>query len=118
MSEVAFDGDPATEWNENLLSSLVVDMGSAVQFSGFVYTPGADQDLSGTIYRYDFAVSQDGVEWTEVVNDGEFSNIMHNPVPYEVHFSQALTARYFRLTSLQEINGSTQTSVGEIGLLH
>ena len=117
-AEVAFDGDPATEWNENSLSSLVVDMGSAVQFSGFVYTPGADQDLSGTIYRYDFDVSQDGVEWTEVVNDGEFSNIMHNPVPYEVHFSQALTARYFRLTSLQEINGSTQTSVGEIGLLH
>lgn len=84
---MAFDGDPATEWNENSLSSLVVDVGSAVQFSSV--------DLS--IHQVQIRIF---------------------PEPYEVHFSQALTARYFRLTSLQEINGSTQTSVGEIGLLH
>ena len=116
-AEIAFDGDASTEWNAESLSALTVDMGKLLEFKGFVYAPANDQDLTGTIFRYSFAVSTDGKQWQEVITDGEFSNIMHNPVPYEVHLEKPLTARFFRLTPLQEIAGKQMTSVGEIAII-
>lgn len=112
--DLAFDGDPATEWTVDSLESIQVDMGKVQQISGFVYAPGDDQNLEGTIFRYRFAVSEDGMEWVEVIPDGEFSNIMNNPVPYEVYFDAPVSARHFRLTSLQEISDKAMTSIGEI----
>ena len=92
-------------------------MEKEVELSGFVYAPGNDEDLAGTIYRYEFAVSIDGVEWKTVVHEGEFSNIMHNPVPFTVRFKTPCRARYFRLTPLEEITAMAMTSVGEIGVI-
>ena len=116
-AETAFDGKASTAWKAESLADLAVDMGKLLEFKGFVYTPETGQDLTGTIFRYDFAVSQDGMQWQTIITDGEFSNIMHNPVPYEVHFEQSLAARYFRLTPLQEITGKQVTSVGEIAII-
>ena len=116
-AETAFDGDASTEWNAESLAALTVDMGKLLEFKGFVYAPANDQDLTGTIFRYSFAVSTDGNQWQEVITDGEFSNIMHNPVPYEVHLEKPQTARFFRLTPLQEIAGKQMTSVGEIAII-
>ena len=113
----AFDGNLSTEWNAAGLEALTVDMEKEVELSGFVYAPGNDEDLAGTIYRYEFAVSIDGVEWKTVVHEGEFSNIMHNPVPFTVRFKTPCRARYFRLTPLEEISGRNLTSVGEIGII-
>ena len=116
-AETAFDGKASTAWKAESLADLAVDMGKLLEFKGFVYTPETGHDLTGTIFRYDFAVSQDGMQWQTIITDGEFSNIMHNPVPYEVHFEQPLAARYFRLTPLQEITGKQVTSVGEIAII-
>ena len=116
-AEAAFDGNASTEWKTDSLASLVVDMGKILEFKGFVYTSKTGQDLSGTIFRYSFAISADGVQWQEIITDREFSNIMHNPVPYEVYFEKPQTARYFRLTSLLEITGKEVTSVGEIAII-
>ena len=113
----AFDGNLSTEWNAAGLKALTVDMEKEVELSGFVYAPGNDEDLAGTIYRYEFAVSIDGVEWKTVVHEGEFSNIMHNPVPFTVRFKTPCRARYFRLTPLEEITAKAMTSVGEIGVI-
>ena len=89
-------------------------MGKVHEINGFVYAPGVDIDLTGTIFRYSFAVSRDGKEWVEIISNGEFSNSMNNPGPYEVHFDAHVSARYFRLTSLQEITDKKMTSIGEI----
>ena len=116
-AEAAFDGNASTEWTTQSLASLSVDMGKRLEFKGFVYTPKSGENLSGTIFRYTFAISNDGADWQEIITDGEFSNIMHNPVPYEVYFEKPHTARYFRLVSLQEINGNAITSVGDVGII-
>ena len=113
----AFDGNAATAWTADGLSALVVDMGKEESVAGFCYAPVAAEDLSGTIYKYNFYVSTDGQNWTKCNTNGEFSNIMHNPVPYFVRFGKNYQARYFKLEPISEINSAQKTTIGEIGIL-
>lgn len=113
----AIDGNVATSWKADGLTSLVVDMGKEETVAGFCYAPVAEEDLTGTIYKYKFSVSADGEEWTECHTTGEFSNIMHNPVPYFVRFGKTYSARYFKLEPLSEINANQKTAIGDVGIL-
>ena len=113
----AFDGNRETAWTAEGLTPLVVDMGKEEAVAGFCYAPVAGEDLSGTIYKYNFYISTDGQNWTKCDTNGEFSNIMHNPVPYFVRFGKTYKARYFKLEPVSEINAASKTSVGDIGIL-
>jgi hypothetical protein len=116
-SRKAIDGDRKTVWRASVLTPLVVDMGDKVEVSGFSYAPSIGEDLTGTIYKYAFYVSLDGQSWTKCEASGEFSNIMHNPVPYFVRFGKTYPARYFKLEPLSEINNKNVVTVGEVGIL-
>ena len=116
-SRKAIDGDRKTVWRASALTPLVVDMGDKVEVSGFSYAPSIGEDLTGTIYKYAFYVSLDGQSWTQCEASGEFSNIMHNPVPYFVRFGKTYPARYFKLEPLSEINNKNVVTVGEVGVL-
>lgn len=116
-SRKAIDGDRKTVWRASALTPLVVDMGDKVEVSGFSYAPSIGEDLTGTIYKYAFYVSLDGESWTKCEASGEFSNIMHNPVPYFVRFGKTYPARYFKLEPLSEINNKNVVTVGEVGIL-
>ena len=113
----AFDGNAETAWKADGLTPLVVDMGKEEAIAGFCYAPVAAEDLTGTIYKYNFYVSTDGENWTKCDTNGEFSNIMHNPVPYFVRFGKTYNARYFKLEPTSEINAAEKTTVGDIGIL-
>ena len=113
----AFDGNATTAWTADGLSALVVDMGKEESVAGFCYAPIAAEDLSGTIYKYNFYVSTDGQNWIKCNTNGEFSNIMHNPVPYFVRFGKTYQARYFKLEPVSEINSAQKTTIGDIGIL-
>ena len=114
---MAFDGNRETAWTTEGLSALTVDMGKEEAVKGFCYAPVGGDDLSGTIYKYNFYVSNDGQNWTKCDASGEFSNIMHNPVPYYVRFGKAYNARYFKLEPVSEINSAQKTSIGDVGIL-
>ena len=116
-SRKAIDGDRKTVWRASALTPLVVDMGDKVEVSGFSYAPSIGEDLTGTIYKYAFYVSLDGQSWTQCEASDEFSNIMHNPVPYFVRFGKTYPARYFKLEPLSEINNKNIVTVGEVGIL-
>lgn len=113
----AIDGDIATYWSTEGLIPLTVDMGSEYDISGFCYVPATGEMLSGTIYRYNFYTSTDGETWQLCSTSGEFSNIMHNPIPYYVHFGTSYKARYFKIEPIEEIEGKTRTTIGEIGII-
>ena len=113
----AFDGNRETAWTAEGLTPLVIDMGKEEAVAGFCYAPVAGEDLSGTIYKYNFYISTDGQNWIKCDTNGEFSNIMHNPVPYFVRFGKTYNARYFKLEPVSEINAASKTSVGDIGIL-
>ena len=114
---VAFDGNTETAWKADGLTALVVDMGKEEKIAGFCYTPVASEDLTGTIYKYNFYISTDGQNWTKCDTNGEFSNIMHNPVPYFVRFGKTYNARYFKLEPTSEINAAQKTTIGDVGIL-
>ena len=116
-SRKAIDGDRKTVWRASALTPLVVDMGDKVEVSGFSYAPSIGEDLTGTVYKYAFYVSLDGQSWTKCEASGEFSNIMHNPMPYFVRFGKTYPARYFKLEPLSEINNKNTVTVGEVGIL-
>ncbi|MBR5540736.1 MAG: alpha-L-fucosidase [Bacteroides sp.] len=113
----AFDGNAETAWQADGLTALVVDMGKEENIAGFCYAPIAAEDLTGTIYKYNFYVSTDGQNWSKCDTNGEFSNIMHNPVPYFVRFGKTYNARYFKLEPTSEINAAQKTTIGDIGIL-
>ena len=114
---VAFDGNAKTAWKADGLTALVVDMGKEENIAGFCYAPVASEDLTGTIYKYNFYISTDGQNWTKCDTNGEFSNIMHNPVPYFVRFGKTYNARYFKLEPTSEINAAQKTTIGDVGIL-
>ena len=116
-ASAAIDGDRKTAWKAEGLTPLVIDMGKEEAIAGFCYAPVEAEDLAGTIFKYRFYVSSDGQNWTECNATGEFSNIMHNPIPYYVRFGKTYNARYFKLEPVREINSMQQTSVGEVGIL-
>ena len=116
-TQQAIDGDINTTWRRDGLVAIEVDMGKEYDISGFCYAPTIEEELSGTIYRYNFYLSTDGTTWQRCNTSGEFSNIKHNPTPYYVWFGKSYRARYFKLEPTEEIEGRDITSVGEIGIL-
>ncbi|MBR5586272.1 MAG: alpha-L-fucosidase [Alistipes sp.] len=112
----AIDGDAATAWRSDALTPLTIDMGITHNIAGLCYAPATD-DATGTIFIYNAYLSEDGNEWVQCVEAGEFSNIKNNPVPYYVNFGRSYPARYLRIEPLREIDDRKATSVGEIGVL-
>lgn len=118
----AIDGDSSTfwhtRWNEDrrLPHSITVDMGQTHRIGGFTYLPRQDGTLNGTVERFRFETSVDGVTWTTNVASGTFANIRNNPDLQEMNFD-SVTARFFRFTALREINRGGWTSAAEISVL-
>ena len=67
-------------------------------------------------YRYKFYVSADGKKWQEVSTNGEFSNIMHNPLPQTVAFGQKVQARYIKLEATTPTATTAKVEMNEIGV--
>ena len=112
----AIDGDIETVWRSEGLTPLTIDLGTTTDIAGFCYVPATD-NTAGTIYLYNAYVSEDGIEWHECKVNGEFSNIKNNPIPYYVNFGKSISARYFRIVPLHEIDGTPATSICELGIL-
>lgn len=116
-AEKVIDGELSTHWKSNGMMPLVVDMGKITNITGFTYAPIVSEDKSGTIFTYMFYVSQDGKNWEQCECSGEFSNIMHNPVPQFVRFGKKYFARYVKLKPLLEIDNKSFITIAEFGLL-
>lgn len=116
----AFDGDNMTRWvsaEADGDKQITVDMGASVPVAGFIYEPSGADDKSGTIFHYTLEFSKDGVNWTAAPVPGEFSNIMHNPIAQKVYFPATLSARYFRFTGLDEIEGAPFIAIPEFAII-
>jgi alpha-L-fucosidase len=118
----AIDGDSSTFWHtrwnadQKLPHTITVDMGKTNRIAGFTYLPRQDGLLNGVVERYRFEMSADGVTWTTNIASGTFANIRNNPGLQEASFAP-VAARYFRFTSLQEINRNGWTCAAEISVL-
>lgn len=95
---------------------LIIDLGKVVSLKGFTYAPLNEQAKATMAYRYKFSVSLDGQIWKEIPLNGEFSNIMHNPLPQTVLFGQEETARFIRLEATSPDDTPAVVEIEEIGV--
>ncbi len=115
----AFDGDPETFWHTRFTSNatalpheIQIKLGGLYELTGFRYLPRQDSLLVGNIGTFEFHTSMDGLTWSLAASGG-FAN---DHDLKEIQFP-ARNARFVRLVSLTEANGSMHTSVAELDLL-
>lgn len=86
-------------------SNLLIDLREIKEFEGFSYLPDSS-GASGIITYYELWISTDGEQW-EKINEGEFSNIINNPIRQRVMTPGAI-GRYLKFipTRVSEGNGA------------
>ena len=107
---------PRTAWKQVTAAPLVIDLGKAVDMTGFVYAPANAEAKPTMAFRYKFYISTNGRDWKEVPTTGEFSNIMHNPVPPTVSFGNKVSARYIKLDATTPDATPARVDLKEIGI--
>lgn len=115
----AADNNPDTYWHSNwnppepaLPHSLVIELKQPVTVRGFIYTPRKDCD-HGRIARYRIHASDDGKNWKPAA-EGTWPN---SDQAQTVRLGSPVTARFFKLEALQEVQNRNWTSVAEFDVL-
>lgn len=119
LANQAIDGDIASNYE---LSSVEIDQGFVInlgevhELQGFTYTPDQSRWPSGIITHYDCYLSTNGKTWRLAVN-GEFSNIINNPVEQNVRFSEIIKARFIKLKVKKIREGDQKPIIAEFGVV-
>lgn len=107
---------PRDSWKKVSAQPLVIDLGKEVSLKGFTYAPLNEHAKPTMAYHYTFYVSMDGKSWTKVPTNGEFSNIMHNPLPQTVKFAQPQKARFIKIDATTPDAAAAIVEMEEIGV--
>ena len=118
LKDEAIDDNPLTDWktNRQVLSTYKIDLGKTTAIKGFTYTPSQDRYVSGVITHYSFYGSTDGNNWTKLAQ-GEFSNIISNPMQQKVLFSKATPVKFIKLLADKIMNDKDEVLIAEIGVI-
>lgn len=116
QDEAQWNNLPRDAWKVTGTQPLTIDLGDAVLLTAFTYAPLNGEAKPTMAYKYQFQISMDGQQWTEVQTPGEFSNIMHNPVPQTVTFDKRVRARFIRLDAQTTAGQPAKVSPEEIGV--
>lgn len=107
---------PRASWKQISTSPLIIDLGQAVTLSAFTYAPANAEAKPTMAFHYKFLVSSDGKSWKQMSVNGEFSNIMHNPLPQTVSLEQKVSARFIKLEATTTTDTPAQVEMDEIGV--
>ncbi|MFV0391923.1 MAG: alpha-L-fucosidase [Paludibacteraceae bacterium] len=108
---------PRVGWKQVAASPLTIDLGKSVALTSFTYAPFKEEAKPTMAFRYKFFVSMDGKYWKEIPIHGEFSNIMHNPLPQTIAFDQKVEARYIKLEATTPTATVAKVAMNEIGVV-
>ncbi|HJV66417.1 MAG TPA: discoidin domain-containing protein [Geomonas sp.] len=117
----AFDGKTTSIWHTKWYNvspvppcphEIQINLGKSYTLTSFSYLPRQDGGINGTIAKYAFYVSSDGINWGTAVATGTWAN---NTQLKSVSFA-AKTGQYIRLQALSEVNGGPWTSAAEINV--
>ncbi len=116
QDEAQWNNVPRESWKVTAQQPLTIDLGDMVLLKAFTYAPANGEAKPTMAFKYTFSTSMDGKQWTEVSTPGEFSNIMHNPVPQTVAFEKQVRARFIKLDATTTDGKPAQVSAEEIGV--
>ncbi len=115
----AADNNPDTYWHSNwnppepaLPHSLIIELKQPLTVRGFTYTPRKDCD-HGRIARYRIHASDDGKTWKPIA-EGTWQN---SDQTQTTRLGGPVTARFFKLESLLEVQNRNWTSVAEFDVI-
>ena len=115
--QVTWNNLPRETWKRVSEQPLVIDLSKKTVLKSFTYAPLHAQAKPDMAYKYKFSVSLDGKSWKEVPTHGEFSNIMHNPLPQTVALPAGYQARFVKLDAMSPDNQPAKVAMEEIGFL-
>ena len=95
--------------------NIIIDLGAEKQISSFHYLPDQSEAAKGLIVNYEIAVGTQAEAVTNVVKQGEFSNIKNNPILQSVYFSPVV-ARYISLKATRMLNEGEPMGFAEIAV--
>ena len=116
QDEAQWNNLPRESWKVTAEQPLTIDLGKTVTLKAFTYAPLNGESKPTMAFRYQFSISTDGKQWTEVSTPGEFSNIMHNPVPQTVTLDKAVKARFIKLDAKTTADQPANVGAKEIGV--
>ncbi len=118
-SQNIIDGDFSTRWTSDsdpeTEFSITIDLNRIVTLKGFTYMPRSEKHDLKHISNFALYVSQDNANW-EKVSEGEFSNIVNNPILQSVEV-EPIEAQYIRLDSLKSTDDHGQIAIAELGII-
>jgi len=114
LASNAFDGNTNTVWQtlNSRPHNLELDLGNTYEIEGFRALPSSVEE-AGWISFFEFYLSEDGVNWGDPVNSGEFS---YNFQEKEFIFPR-MAAQYVRIVPLGDFNGFQFNNLAELNVL-
>lgn len=118
---LAFDGDMNTQWISTWTTTdpdtkhpheIQIELGRQYTISGFYILPRQDRSWNGTIAKYKFYASPDGIEWVEIAS-GKLLKIKKE----QFVKLAPVAAKYISLVALSEVNGGPWVAVAELNVL-
>ena len=116
QDETQWNNVPRETWKVTAAQPLTIDLGKTMSLKAFTYAPLNGEAKPTMAFKYTLSASTDGKQWTEVPTSGEFSNIMHNPVPQTVTFESTVKARFIKLDAKTTDGQAANVSAEEIGV--
>ncbi len=107
---------PRSGWKVMSTKPLTIDLQKKVTINAFTYAPLKAEAKPTMAFRYKFYISLDGKSWKEVPTNGEFSNIMHNPLPQTVYFNQKSSGTLYQTGSHHSPLTAAEVEPNEIGV--
>ncbi len=95
---------------------IIIDLGEMLPLKGFTYIP-SDNSGEPSISRYNFSVSRDGTQWTNVKQSAVFNNIKNNPIRQDVLFDKSFEGRYIKFEPVETTMGGQEYIIAEIGII-
>jgi len=120
--ENAIDGNPNSTWftekkTDSKASTITIDFGENLNLKGFTYLPRQDGRSETNIFKYSIEVSQNGKNWSPVLKNKEFSNIVNNPIIQEIIFPNTVRAKFMRLTCINDVHSEGRMNVAELDVI-
>jgi len=110
------DGKTDSYLSVDAKEAIVIDLGENTRMKGFFYIPEG-RVAAANISRYNFHISADNKNWTQIRSNVIFNNIRNNPIRQDVRFDEEIDARFIKLEPLELSNDNDKYSVVELGLI-
>jgi len=120
--DLAFDDNPGSAWATARKGGIgeppqwvSVDFGKQLMVEAVTYLPRQQGSATDAVAQYRIETSLDGEHW-QVAAEGEFSNILNNPVEQVIVLDTPVSARHLRFTGLRAAGNAPHIGVAELGV--